>query len=244
METTIDTHRARASARLRARGFVFDLDGTLVANMPLHMEAFARFTERHGIPPLTLEMRARLDGKRNSEVFPALFERDLTVDELRRFADEKESLYREISRGRLSPLPGLVRLLEALERNGIPAALATAAPADNVPHTLGELGLAARLPFVARSDQVPRGKPHPDVFEAAARLIGIAPSECVAFEDAPSGIRAARAAGMTCVAVTTSFPLASFDAHGAAPDYAVADYDEFLAGPGAWLLAQEAPAAV
>ena len=113
-----------------------------------------------------------------------------------------------------------------------------------MPHTLGELGLAARLPFVARSDQVPRGKPHPDVFEAAARLIGVPPSECLAFEDAPSGIRAARAAGMTCFAVTTSFPLASFEAHGSAPDYAVADFDEFLAGHGAWLLAQGTPAAL
>jgi HAD superfamily hydrolase (TIGR01509 family) len=225
METTRD-----------ARGIVFDLDGTLVANMPLHVEAFAQFALRHAVKPLTLDMRARLDGKRNSEVFPALFERPLPPDELRIFADEKEALYREISRGRLSPLPGLLRLLEALERHSIPASLATASPAANVPHTLGELGLAARLRFVARSDEVPRGKPYPDVFLAAARLIGVPPSECIAFEDAPSGIRAARAAGMACVAVTTSFTLASFQAHDATPDHAVADFHEFLAGPGAWLL--------
>jgi beta-phosphoglucomutase len=226
-----------------ARGFVFDLDGTLVANMPQHVEAFAQFALRHAVKPLTLEMRARLDGKRNSEVFPALFERPLSPDELKLFADEKESLYREISRGHLSPLPGLLRLLDALERHGIPASLATAAPAANVPHTLGELGLATRLPLVARSDQVPRGKPYPDVFLAAARLIGVPPSNCIAFEDAPSGIRAARAAGMTCVAVTTSFTQASFAAHDAAPDHAVADFEEFLAGPGAWLLAPREEAA-
>jgi beta-phosphoglucomutase family hydrolase len=224
------------SPLLRARGFIFDLDGTLTANMPLHAEAFARFTERHGLPPFTLEMRARLDGKRNSDIFPILFERALSPDEIRRLSGEKEALYREISGGRLTPLPGLTRLLETLQKHGIPAAVATSSPADNVPHTLRELGLESLLPRVVRSDEVPRGKPHPDVFLAAARRIDVPPEACLAFEDAPAGILAARAAGMGCVAVTTTFPAAEFQAHGAAPDAAVADYEEFLAGPGAWLL--------
>ena len=98
----------------RARGFVFDLDGTLVSNMDLHVEAWTRFTERHGLPPFTLEVRAKLDGKRNSDIFPIIFERALSPGEIDNYADEKESLYREISRGRLRPLPGLDRLLGAL----------------------------------------------------------------------------------------------------------------------------------
>lgn len=221
---------------LEARGFVFDLDGTLAPNMDLHGEAWARVTERHGLPPLTLELRARLDGKRNSDIFPILFGRALSPDELRRFTAEKEQLYREVSAGRVTALPGLERLLAALHARGLPAAVATSAPADNVTHTLGELGLLARLPHVMRSDQVARGKPHPDVFLAAAALIGVPPGECVAFEDAPIGILAARSAGMTCVAVTTTFDASQFVFHGSAPDAAVADFNEFLSGPGAWLL--------
>jgi HAD superfamily hydrolase (TIGR01509 family) len=203
--------------------------------MALHAEAFARFAARHALPPLTTEMRARLDGKRNSDIFPILFERVLDPADLRRLADEKEGLYRELSRGRLNPLAGLPLLLELLERRELPTVVATSAPAENVIHTLEELGLASRLPRVVRSDEVPRGKPHPDVFLAAARLIGVAPQECLAFEDAPAGIRAARAAGMTCVAVTTSFSVADFETHGAVPDAAVSDFEGFLAGPGAWL---------
>jgi HAD superfamily hydrolase (TIGR01509 family) len=220
----------------RARGFIFDLDGTLVANMALHEEAFARFTDRHGLPRLTVEMRARLDGKRNRDIFPILFERTLSADDLRRYADEKEALYRELSRGRLLPLPGLTRLLDALERRGLPAALATSAPLENVAHTLDELGLASRLTRVVRSDTVPRGKPHPDVFLAAAQLIEVPPAECLAFEDAPAGVLSARAAGMTCVGITTTFPAGTFAAHGAQPEVEVADFDAFLAGPGAWLI--------
>lgn len=212
----------------------------MVSNMALHEEAFALFNERHGLPRLTAGMRARLDGKRNRDIFPVLFAQPLSADEQRRFAEEKEALYRELSRGRLVPLRGLTRLLDVLEERRLPVALATSAPAENVVHTLGELGLAGRLTRIVRSDEVPRGKPDPDVFLAAARLIAVAAAECVAFEDAPAGVLAARAAGMACVAVTTTFSAGTFAAHGAAPDVEVADFEAYLAGAGAWLLAEEA----
>ena len=220
----------------RPRGFIFDLDGTLVANMPLHEEAFRLFTDRHGLPRLTAEMRARLDGKRNRDIFPILFGEALSPEVLEHYADEKETLYRALSRGRLVALPGLTRLLEALERRGLPAAVATSAPLENVAHTLAELRLTSRLTQIVRSDTMARGKPHPDVFLAAAQLIEVRPEDCLAFEDAPAGILAARAAGMTCVALTTSFPGGTFAAHGAAPDIEVADFEAYLGGPGAWLL--------
>jgi beta-phosphoglucomutase len=218
------------------KGFVFDLDGTLVDNMALHAEAFTTFAARHGLPPLDQAARARFDGKRNRDIFPDLFGRALGEDELRRYAGEKEALYRELSRGRLAPLPGLLRVLELLEARGLACGIATSAPAENVPHTLRELGLLERLTRVVRSDEVARGKPHPDVFLAAAAAIGVPPRDCLAFEDSPMGVRAARAAGMAVVAVTTSFTAAGFLEHGAAFDHAAADYDEYLAGPGRFLL--------
>jgi HAD superfamily hydrolase (TIGR01509 family) len=227
-----------------ARGFIFDLDGTLVANMGLHEEAFAQFNDRHGLPRLTADMRARLDGKRNRDIFPIIFGRTLSPEDQTRYAGEKETIYRELSRGRLVPVAGLVRLLDLLDGHGLPAALATSAPIENVVHTLQELGLAERLTRIVRSDTMARGKPHPDVFLAAAQLIEVPPAECLAFEDAPAGVLAARAAGMRCVALTTSFPAGTFAAHGAAPDVEVPDFEAFLAGAGAWLLDARAPAPV
>lgn len=218
------------------RGFVFDLDGTLVDNMALHAEAFVAFAARHGLPPLDASARARFDGRRNRDIFPDLLGRVLGEDELRRYSGEKEASYRELSRGRLAPLRGLPRLLERLEALGIPAGVATSAPLENVPHTLRELGLERRFGTVVRSDEVPRGKPFPDVFLAAARRIGVAAEHCLAFEDSPAGVRAAKAAGMGVVAVTTSFSAEAFRDHGADFDHAVADFDEYLAGPGRWLL--------
>jgi beta-phosphoglucomutase len=196
--------------------------------MAFHMDAFGRFAQRHGLPPLRPEDRARFDGKRNRDIFPALMGRDLTDEEQRAFADEKEAEYREISLGRLQPLPGLRALLDILFEHGIGVGLATSAPPSNVEHTLADLGLKQLLPFTARSDEVPRGKPFPDVFLAAARLVGVPAVECLAFEDASMGILAAQRAGMKAIAVTTTFTRAEFIAHGATPDEAVADYEEFL----------------
>jgi len=227
---------------MKARGVVFDLDGTLVDNMALHAEAFAEFMTRRGLPPLDETQRARLDGKRNTDIFPDLLGRVLPREELRAVSEEKESLYRTLSRGRLAPLAGLERLLEILAANGIPIAVATSGPAENVRHTLAELGLAERITVIVRGDEVPRGKPHPDIFLAAAARLGVPPGECVAFEDAPAGVAAARAAGMVCVALTTSFSEDAFRAAGSAPDYLIPDFEAFLSGSFRELMAVSAPA--
>ncbi len=217
-------------------GVVFDLDGTIVGNMEIHAAAFQEFLRRHNLPPLDAAMRARIDGKRNRDIFPLVFGQDLPAEDVRRYSHEKESLYRQLSRGKLEPLRGLDPLLSLLEARGIPVVIATSSPEDNIPHTLNEIGLVHRFPHVVRSDSVPRGKPYPDVFLAAAAVIRVAPERCLAFEDAPLGLKAARAAGMACVAVTTSFSAEDFVSHGAPPDAAVADFEAYLAGPGRWLV--------
>jgi len=220
----------------RVAGVVFDIDGTLLDNMPFHIEAFEAFTAAHQLPPLTLEMRKWMDGRRNSDIFPRLFERALTEEEIATLSLEKESGYRRLSAGRLEPLPGLLRLLDALDAAGVPVGLATSAPRDNVEHTLRELGLSERLATIARSDEVAHGKPEPDVFLEAARKMGVAASDCIAFEDAPMGLVAAGRAGMTCVAVTTSYPPEVLATTEPPPAIVVPDFETLINGEGAWLL--------
>ena len=201
--------------------------------MHLHAEAFAVFAERHGLPPLTKEDRARLDGRRNSEIFPILFNREVPRDEWLAYEYEKEGLYRELSRGRLSPMNGLHDLIERLRSEHVPIALATSAPKANVVHTLAELELAAEFPVIVRGDEVARGKPAPDVFVEAARRLGVAAADCLVFEDAPMGIEAAHAAGMRVVALTTSFQSSHFEALVPPPTYVCRDFAEYLADPAA-----------
>ncbi|MDO8679546.1 MAG: HAD family phosphatase [Acidobacteriota bacterium] len=211
-----------------ARAVIFDIDGTIVDNMHLHAEAFGVFAERHGLPALTPEDRARLDGRRNSEIFPILFKRDVAREEWLQYEEEKESFYRELSRGRLAPMPGLKQLIQKLKDDGIAVALATSAPEPNVTHTLGELGLAASFPIIVRGDQVARGKPAPDVFLEAARQLNVPPAQCLVFEDAPMGVVAAQAAGMPVVALTTSFAATHFAALQPPPDLVCGDFAGFF----------------
>jgi beta-phosphoglucomutase len=226
VETTVDI-----------QGVVFDIDGTLLDNMAFHEEAFNTWAVKHGLPILTMETRKWMDGKRNRDIFPYLLKREMTADEVEVLADEKESLYRTLSKGRLSALTGLDRLLQLLQARGIPVAAATSAPHANVRHTLAELNFTARFAIVARSDEVPRGKPFPDVFLKAAEMMGVDPARCLAFEDAPAGIIAARSAGMTTIGVTTSYSPAILGATEPPPHAIVKDYDQFLLESGAWLAA-------
>ena len=213
---------------LSAKAVIFDIDGTIVDNMHLHAEAFAVFAERHGLPPLTASDRARLDGRRNSEIFPILFKREVPREEWLAYEREKESLYRELSKGRLAPMNGLRSLIDRLRESAVPMALATSAPEANVIHTLNELDLTDAFPVIVRGDQVPRGKPAPDVFLEAARRLGVPPHDCLVFEDAPMGIEAAHAAGMRVVALTTSFQAAQFEQLERPPTATCCDFDEFL----------------
>lgn len=214
---------------------IFDLDGTMVDNMALHAEAFGHFGRRHGLPPLTTADRARIDGRRNSEIFPLLFGRAVARDEWLAYEVEKETLYRELSAGRLTPLPGLLRLLQQLPARGVAIGLATSAPKPNVEHTLREIGLADTFRVIVRGDEVRHGKPEPDVFIEAARRLGVDAGDCLVFEDAPMGITAAHAAGMRVAALTTSFSEAGLRALAQPPDIICRDFEAFLDGPGAWL---------
>jgi len=213
--------------RFSPRAVIFDIDGTIVDNMHLHAEAFAVFAGRHGLPALTKDDRARLDGRRNSEIFPILFKREVPRDEWIAYEQEKEGLYRELSKGRLSPMKGLIELIDRLRGDRIPMALATSAPKANVVHTLAELDLASAFPVIVRGDEVARGKPAPDVFIEAARRLGVDPADCLVFEDAPMGVEAAKAAGMSVVALTTSFNEAQFRALPQPPDGVCADFEQF-----------------
>ncbi len=204
---------------------VFDMDGTLTPNMHLHGHAFAKFIEKYQLPTPDDVVAASLSGKRNSEIFPVLFGRSLPADELARYADEKEALYREFMAD-VHPVSGLYDFLAALDRIQLPSAIATSAPHGNVGPTLQRLNLPQYFKAITLGSEVAHGKPAPDIFIEAARRLGRSAPTCIGIEDSFAGLQAVRAAGMYTVAIATTHTAAELAA--AQPDVIVHDYHELL----------------
>ena len=106
--------------------------------------------------------------------------------------------------GALRPMPGVAALLDALEAEDIPRAVASNSDREWVERILAITGLRPRFTALATADEVASPKPAPDVYLLAARRLGVPPDACVAFEDSPRGLAAAHAAGMTGIAVPTA----------------------------------------
>jgi beta-phosphoglucomutase family hydrolase len=205
------------------RAAIFDMDGTLVDNMAYHNHAWEVVSARLGVPMSAERFQRSYAGKKNEEIFPDLLGRSLAPAELDRLAHEKESLYRELYRPHLALTRGVADLLPRLREAGVLLAVATAAPRENRDLVLDGLGLRGTFERVVGAEEVTRGKPAPDMFLLAAGALGVAPAACVVFEDAANGVRAAIAAGMAAVGITTAAPAADLldaGASCAAPDFA------------------------
>lgn len=189
---------------VKALAAVFDLDGTLVDNIPYHLEAWVALARAEGVE-LTVERFAReLSGKKTDETIPLLLGREVAPDEIARLAAQKEAHYRALYGPHVALLRGAEALLQGLRARGLKVAIASAAPPENRAFVLERLGAFGFFDAVVGAEGAPRGKPFPDLFLAAANAIGTAPERCVAFEDAPLGVQAARAASMRVVGLTTT----------------------------------------
>ena len=194
------------SARIRPepsypiRAVIFDLDGTLLDSEESHYQADRRLLAGYGIP-FTREDKKRYVGGGN---------RDMMVDLKRRFAlpasaDElvarKNALYLEVARGAARAYPAMTRLLDRVRARGLPVAIASGSSPEVLAALLAAAGLLPALGAVVSAEEVLRGKPSPDVFEEAARRLGVPAHECLAVEDSRHGVEAAKRAFMRCIAV-------------------------------------------
>lgn len=177
------------------------MDGVLVDTAEFHFQAWSQALSEHGIP-FTRELFTATFGMNNASILQTLrVSPTLRVS----VSDRKEQLFRQAVRGRVQPLPGVLAWLERLEAAGVQQAIASSAPPANIDALVDELGLRDYFDAIASGSDLP-GKPDPTLFLEAALLIGVPPERCVVVEDAIAGVKAARRAGMKCIAVTTTNP--------------------------------------
>lgn len=183
-------------------GYIFDCDGTLVDTMPLHYRAWNAAMQRHGLRgELDEELFYSLGGvptRRVAELMGAHYGLSLDPD---RVFHEKEDIFLSMQ-GEMKVIQAVVDFaVEASKR--APVAVASGGPKPVVRQTLEVTGLAKLFSIVVTPEDVVHGKPAPDMFLLAAAKMGVAPAACLVFEDADPGFRAAEAAGMKWVAVTS-----------------------------------------
>lgn len=203
------------TAASHPRAVVFDMDGVLLDSEPIGYEAMRVVMSAQGAPYDEVE-NDEFVGRTTSESFRILAARrglQPEIDELvRQFCEEKIRLIHETAR----PLPGVPEVLERLRAAGYRLALASSAEIPIIAATVEALGLVDCFEHRVSGEEVPRGKPAPDVFLEAARRLALAPRDCLVVEDSRNGLLAARAAGMRCAVVPCSATLGH--------DFTEADY--------------------
>jgi len=208
------------------RGALFDMDGTLVDNSPVHVRAFEIFCARYGVT----DWREKLDGAfgmGSDDIMRMLLPAEvIRARGLRALADEKEAIYREIYAPDIRPVAGLRTLLERLRDAGIRCAVGSSGCRENVEFVLDSCGIAEFFEARISGDMVARCKPDPEIYLKAAAALGLAPAECVVFEDAKAGIEAARRAGAGRIAVVATTLTPETIRRETAADLVFGDYTE------------------
>lgn len=187
---------------------LFDMDGTLVDNTPVHIRAFEIFCARYGVVDWQRKLSGAF-GMGNDDILRLIMPDEVIREKgLQALADEKEAIYREIYAPRIKPMDGLRELLEAFRTAGIRCAVGSSGCRANVDFVLEMCGISSYFEARISGDRVSRCKPDPEIYLTAAAALGVTPGECVVFEDAPAGIEAARRAGAgRIVALATTLPV-------------------------------------
>jgi len=117
----------------------FDMDGVIADTNPIHSLAWKTFAEKYKFSINEDDLKNHVFGRTNKSIFDLLFNKSLSEDKISELANEKESIFREIYRTKIEPLPGLIALLEDLKSNSIKIGLATSAPEENVAFIVNQL---------------------------------------------------------------------------------------------------------
>jgi HAD superfamily hydrolase (TIGR01509 family) len=184
------------------KAFIFDMDGVIVDSEPLHSRVKLATFRHYGIAFAEPELEKYM-GRTTRALFQDAVRTagrtDIDVEEMIAY---KHALYLDILRhdDAVQPVAGIMSLCRELAACHIPAALASSAARIVIEALLKKFGLADYFQSVLSGADLPKGKPDPAVYLLSAERLGVNPADCVVLEDAASGVAAAKAAGMYCIA--------------------------------------------
>ena len=186
------------------KAVIWDLDGVIVDSEPHHYQSWHTTLEQYSLTVTDTQLR-RMSGMTSPEAVRILFGANIKEEFVTQLCEEKELLFRASIKESAAYLPGVEHWLEAFKQAGTRQALASSGSQENIDAVLDLLGTRRFLDEVVSGKNLP-SKPDPAVFLLAARKLGVQPKACLVIEDAIAGVEGAKAAGMKCLAVTTTNP--------------------------------------
>ncbi|GAA2906356.1 MULTISPECIES: HAD family hydrolase [Streptomyces] len=190
--------------KIHAQALLFDNDGTLVSSLDSVDRCWTRWAAEYGITAQEFA-RVELHGRPAAEIAADLLPAEIVPQAVARIEDLEVE---DVPNGGVHLLPGTRAFLGSLPAERW--AVVTSATRRLAEARLDAVGILPKT--LVAADDITRGKPDPEPYLLAARTLGVDPARCVVFEDAPAGLTAGRAAGMTTVALTTTHQAHELDA--------------------------------
>ncbi len=188
---------------------IFDMDGVLVDSIPHHLQAWNEAMANHQLPDFNHSLYLSSLGMTNVNLLANYcrhYQISLSSDQLNSILDEKEALFkRNINQG-ATTTPGVLEWLKFFKQQHLPCSVASSNKMSNIVLILQSLDISDFFATIISGVSLAASKPDPAIFLSASASLGVDPQECLVIEDAPAGIQAARSAGMTCIALATSYP--------------------------------------
>lgn len=209
---------------MEVKAVIFDLDGTLIDNNAYHLQSWIKYLKNKNREISEEEYKANVNGRTNKDVIEYIYQRKMEDAEAMVYAHEKEAIYRELYQPHITPVAGLLPLLQKLKDLRISMAIATSGIQVNIDFMFDNIPMREYFDVIVNSAHISKGKPDPEIYIKTAELLNVAPENCLVFEDAVVGINSAKAAGMKVVGVLTTHSAAEL----AGADVLIRDYTELL----------------
>ena len=199
---------------LPVKGFIFDLNGTMIDDMQYHINAWYHLlNDELGANLDYNQVKSQMYGK-NEELLVRVFGKGyFTKREMDRLSLEKEKRYQKDYQPKLALIKGLPELLEKAHQKNILMAIGSAAIPFNIDFVLDNLHIRQYFKAIVSAENVRKSKPDPETYMKAASLLQLSTADCLVFEDAPKGVESALNAGMKCLVITTMHKREEFSAY-------------------------------
>jgi len=189
--------------RWSKKAVLWDMDGVIADSNSFHFAAWQETFAKRGIN-FTKEDFTKLFGTRNDFIIRKVLGKGLPEKDIEPIVQEKEASFRQKAKGNIKPLPGVMKLLNTIKKGNFKLALVSSAPKENIDLLSSELKLEEYFNSIVSGREVPQSKPNPQIYLLAAERLGTQPENCIVIEDSPPGVKAAKAAGMRCLAVANT----------------------------------------